>query len=102
MISTLREGVSVTDQFSPGYGRPRLDTTQDVYNIASGTVEGQLYVNFSRSLTTDDSADDVDLMKCNYFLFVHSGGPLEAESKEVMKHSKTPIVSRNPVSLFKK
>lgn len=40
--------IAVTDQFSTNYGRPLVDQSQDIFNISTYYVNGNLYANFSR------------------------------------------------------
>lgn len=70
---------------------------QDIFNIKTALIDGQLAANFSRSLNTGDLEDDLDLSKCQYFIFLHSGGQLEVEGVGVQKHMETPISSDSQV-----
>lgn len=68
--------VRILDYYSPGYGRPKLDEDQGVFDIHAAYVSGRVYANFSRSLATTDE-QDISLEQCVYFIFPVSGGPIE-------------------------
>lgn len=102
IVSILEDSsVTVIDQWSPGYGRPSIDESQDIFGVSTRYINGQLMANFSRSLATTDSANDIDLTACQYFLFLQSGGHLEGGSNEIRKHFETPITSSSRVCLGK-
>ncbi|KAE9553017.1 hypothetical protein FO519_003778 [Halicephalobus sp. NKZ332] len=102
VVSVLKDGsVTVTDQFSPGYGRPNIDESQDVFGVSTWFSDGELRANFSRSLITQDAGNDVDLQECQFFLFAHAGGRLEGGSAGIRKHIETPISSGSRICLGK-
>lgn len=102
VLSLLKDfTVTVMDEFSPGYDRPRIDKAQDIFNVAPAFRDGFLSANFSRSLSTGDSKDDIDLSQCQYFIFLQSGGQLEGGTTEIRKHTQTPISSSSKVCLGK-
>lgn len=70
---------------------------QDIFNVETAIIDGILAANFSRSLNTGDLEDDLDLSVCQYFIFLHSGGELEAGNMEIRKHFETPILSDSKV-----
>jgi hypothetical protein len=90
VVSVHKDGsISVTDQFSPGYGRPSIDSEQNVFDIHTRYEGGKLWANFSRALLSKDG-EDISLDRCLYLLFPNSGGPLEGGSGELRKHFQTP------------
>ncbi|KAL3077189.1 hypothetical protein niasHS_013178 [Heterodera schachtii] len=103
LVLLLSDGrISVSDQFSPGYGRPLIDSQQNAHPMGQfGVTDGVVAVNFSRPLFTGDTAQDADLRQCQSFLFLHSGGPLVHGSAEIRKHTVTPIRSKNRICLAK-
>uniref|UniRef100_A0A0N5AE40 TIL domain-containing protein n=1 Tax=Syphacia muris TaxID=451379 RepID=A0A0N5AE40_9BILA len=106
--------VRVLDYYSPGYGRPKLDEDQGVFDIHASYVSGRVYANFSRSLASTDE-QDISLEQCVYFIFPVSGGPIEEGfyfklfqftlelttlgSGDIKKHYDSPISSRNKICL---
>uniref|UniRef100_A0AC35G924 DOMON domain-containing protein n=1 Tax=Panagrolaimus sp. PS1159 TaxID=55785 RepID=A0AC35G924_9BILA len=102
IVSVLEDSsVTVMDQFSPGYGRPTIDESQDIFGVSTRYMNGQVMANFSRSLTTTDAGNDIDLSECQFFLFLQSGGHLEGGSNELRKHFETPISSSSRICLGK-
>uniref|UniRef100_A0A7E5A0L2 TIL domain-containing protein n=1 Tax=Panagrellus redivivus TaxID=6233 RepID=A0A7E5A0L2_PANRE len=100
IVSVLPDSsVTVTDQWSPSYGRPSIDERQDVFGVSTQYLNGEVFANFSRSLSTTDEANDLNLGECQFFLFMQTGGPLEGGSSEIRKHTDTPISSGSRVCL---
>ncbi|CAD5212959.1 unnamed protein product [Bursaphelenchus okinawaensis] len=97
VVSVLEDGtISVSDQYSPAYGRPRVDKKQDLRNIDAKYTDGHLLATFVRDLATNDD-DDHDLNDCHYFVFAQEGGSLEAGSGEIRKHKDTPDRSKTRI-----
>uniref|UniRef100_A0A914HQD3 DOMON domain-containing protein n=1 Tax=Globodera rostochiensis TaxID=31243 RepID=A0A914HQD3_GLORO len=103
LVLLLADGrITISDQFSPGYGRPAIDRLQNAKIIGQyGATDGIVAINFSRPLYTGDTEQDADLRQCQNFLFLHSGGPLVHGSADIRKHTETPIRSRNRICLAK-
>uniref|UniRef100_A0A914Z8A7 DOMON domain-containing protein n=1 Tax=Panagrolaimus superbus TaxID=310955 RepID=A0A914Z8A7_9BILA len=102
IVSVLEDSsVTVIDQWAPGYGRPTIDESQDIFGVSTRYVNGQLMANFSRSLATTDAGNDIDLTECQFFLFLHTGGHLEGGTNEIRKHFETPISSSSRICLGK-
>lgn len=95
VVSVLDDGtISVSDQFSPSYGRLRVDKKQNVKNIEASYIDGRVKTSFVRATSTGDSEDDHDLNGCHFIVFVHEGGALESESGELLKHKETPLSTK--------
>jgi hypothetical protein len=92
--------VSVSDQFSPGYGRPTIDKSQDLKQLRTSYFNGQVMAKMVRPLTTNDKEDADLLSDCHYLIFVPSGGQLEDGSNAIRKHSETPLASKTRVSFL--
>ncbi|KAI1728547.1 DOMON domain-containing protein [Ditylenchus destructor] len=98
IVSLLKDSsITVIDQYSAGYSQPRIDKMQDIFNVTSAFSDGRLVANFSRSFSTGDMEDDVDLSQCQYFLFMQSGGQLEPSTSEIRRHTETPITSNSKI-----
>ncbi|TMS34383.1 hypothetical protein L596_001992 [Steinernema carpocapsae] len=99
VVAVQKDGtVAVTDQFSPGYGRPTVDKDQGVFNVETIYHNGRVTANFSRSLASKDEKD-ISLEECQYFVYTHTGGDLEGGSGDIRKHKGTPLVSTKPICL---
>ena len=92
--------VSVTDQFADFY-TPTADVDQSIYAINAIYVNGRLLANFSRGLESTDR-HDLSLAECHYFLYPYAGGPLEAGTLDVKKHTVTPFTSSQKVGLHRR
>jgi hypothetical protein len=99
IVSVLGDStVEVSDQFSPGYGRPTIDAKQDLKQINTAYVDGRVMSTMVRSLSTYDNEDADLLADCHYLIFVPSGGNLEEGTNAIRKHSETPLSSKVRVS----
>jgi len=64
--------------------------------LISRVSDGIVYANFSRSLSTGDSTEDVDLdgtQQCYHLLYLHPGGPIDPATNDIGKHSESPPAS---------
>uniref|UniRef100_A0A0R3S1G0 DOMON domain-containing protein n=1 Tax=Elaeophora elaphi TaxID=1147741 RepID=A0A0R3S1G0_9BILA len=92
-ISVLDEGMmKISDMFSPGYSRPKIDSEQNIFDIRTLYDQGRVYANFSRYLISNDE-NDISIDQCVYFLYPIHGGILDTETNEIQKHKDTPIPS---------
>ena len=93
--------VGVTDRFASGYGEPKVDESQDIYDVSAVYESGRLKLKFSRDLKTEDAAGtDANLEECHYFVFPYSGGPMALDGQgRLGKHSGIPILSSSQICL---
>uniref|UniRef100_A0A0M3KF23 DOMON domain-containing protein n=1 Tax=Anisakis simplex TaxID=6269 RepID=A0A0M3KF23_ANISI len=90
--------VTVIDYFSSGYGRPKIDSDQGIFDVHGVYESGYIYANFSRGLVSEDEYD-LSINECIYFLYPVAGGDLEEGSGEIKKHTETPVTSLKKVCL---
>lgn len=96
VVSVLgNSSVTISDQYSPGYGRPIVDISQNLKQIASNYVNGRVMSTMVRALSTNDQEDFDLLESCHYLILVPSGGALEDGTNAVRKHTETPISSKS-------
>uniref|UniRef100_A0A915PXC5 DOMON domain-containing protein n=1 Tax=Setaria digitata TaxID=48799 RepID=A0A915PXC5_9BILA len=93
IASVMDDGtVKVSDMFSPGYSRPKTDAEQNLFDVRTSYDQGRIYANFSRYLVSNDE-NDISIDQCVYFLYPVTGGKLDIGTKEIHKHTETPIPS---------
>jgi hypothetical protein len=95
IVSVLSDSsVTISDQFSPSYGRPTIDASQDLKQLNTAYIDGRVVSTMVRALSTNDNEDADLLSDCHYLIFVPSGGELEDGNNAIHKHTETPLTSK--------
>ncbi|XP_067135324.1 uncharacterized protein [Centruroides vittatus] len=94
---------TILDVWLNDYTPPKLDLSQDIYNISGERKNGQTSLHFVRKRFTIDFDNDIRFSdtECSYFMFPVKGGTFNAISKKIGKHETTPIVSQDKICIRK-
>uniref|UniRef100_A0A5S6Q6R2 DOMON domain-containing protein n=1 Tax=Trichuris muris TaxID=70415 RepID=A0A5S6Q6R2_TRIMR len=99
VVLILPEGkVEVTDRSTSNHRTTTIDEQQNIFDIRSEYESGRAKVTFSRSLTTNDESNDVDLSDCVYFLYLVRSGKIES-SGQIAIHPSNVKLSKSLICL---
>ena len=95
-----RDGTGVVeDRWITAYAPPAADASSDIDDFSIKREDGRSVLKFRKRVSNaGDAKNDVDLSKDLHLLFPVSGGPVFGSF--VGKHTATPIVSPNKISLL--
>lgn len=81
------------DTWINGYSPPKLDDSQDIYNMSGRIQNGVTILDFSRKR---ESKDPQDLSftddKCLFMMFTVHGGAFNSVNKKIKKHEGIPVI----------